>query len=215
MSNDADTHQGVSTGLRPCVEKTAEPVFRAAVEACASHNARDAIGGFSIGSKASLLFSTTITTTNSHSVNRKLSFRVHQGECRGHFPAFSSQGRTGPGSYRTGFAIRAMECGNALLHDPNRIIGRRETADCRSQDTTSWCHPAFRTKGKPRAPAGGIMNTSIRKFLAEEDGITALEYGLLAAIVAAIIVVAFKTPLTDFFGRIFKALDNSTTKAIT
>jgi pilus assembly protein Flp/PilA len=35
------------------------------------------------------------------------------------------------------------------------------------------------------------MNTMIRKFLAEEDGITAIEYGVLAAIVAAAIVAAF------------------------
>lgn len=28
------------------------------------------------------------------------------------------------------------------------------------------------------------MNASIRKFLKEEDGVTALEYGLLAAVIA-------------------------------
>ncbi|MCT7061956.1 Flp family type IVb pilin, partial [Salmonella enterica subsp. enterica serovar Oranienburg] len=31
----------------------------------------------------------------------------------------------------------------------------------------------------------------IRKFLAEEDGITAIEYGILAALVAAAVVAAF------------------------
>lgn len=52
------------------------------------------------------------------------------------------------------------------------------------------------------------MKTSIRNFLAEEDGITALEYGLLAAIVAAVIVVAFQEPLTNFFSAVFKKLSS-------
>lgn len=51
------------------------------------------------------------------------------------------------------------------------------------------------------------MNTSIRKFLAEEDGITALEYGLLAAIVAGLIVAAFQTPLTTFFGKVWDKIN--------
>jgi len=51
------------------------------------------------------------------------------------------------------------------------------------------------------------MNQSIRNFLSEEDGVTALEYGLLAAIVAGVIVVAFKEPLTNFFGSIFTKLN--------
>lgn len=53
------------------------------------------------------------------------------------------------------------------------------------------------------------MNTQIRKFLAEEDGITALEYGILAAIVAAAIVAAFKTPLATLFNKIFGNLTNA------
>ena len=59
------------------------------------------------------------------------------------------------------------------------------------------------------------MNTSIRKFLAEEDGITALEYGLLAENVAGVIVVAFKGPLTTFFASIFTALTGNVTTATT
>ncbi|MDR3444235.1 MULTISPECIES: Flp family type IVb pilin [unclassified Dyella] len=35
------------------------------------------------------------------------------------------------------------------------------------------------------------MNTMIRKFLTEEDGITAIEYGVLAAVVVAAIVAVF------------------------
>jgi len=54
------------------------------------------------------------------------------------------------------------------------------------------------------------MNTSIRKFLAEEDGITALEYGILAAIVAGIIVTAFKTPLTNFFTNLWALITTNT-----
>lgn len=57
------------------------------------------------------------------------------------------------------------------------------------------------------------MNTSIRKFLAEEDGITALEYGLLAAIVAGIIVFAFQTPLKNLFASIFTKLDGVVTNS--
>jgi pilus assembly protein Flp/PilA len=35
------------------------------------------------------------------------------------------------------------------------------------------------------------MNTSIRKFLVEEDGVTALEYGVLAAIMAVTLIAVF------------------------
>lgn len=54
------------------------------------------------------------------------------------------------------------------------------------------------------------MNTSIRNFLKEEDGITALEYGMLAAIVAGIIVTAFKTPLTTFFSNVWALIASNT-----
>lgn len=50
------------------------------------------------------------------------------------------------------------------------------------------------------------MKDAIRKFLKEEDGVTALEYGLLAAIVAGIIVAAFQTPLSTFFSKVFTKL---------
>jgi pilus assembly protein Flp/PilA len=59
------------------------------------------------------------------------------------------------------------------------------------------------------------MNTSIRKFLAEEDGITALEYGILAAIVAGIIVTAFKDPLSTFFKNLWVLITNNTGVATT
>jgi len=47
------------------------------------------------------------------------------------------------------------------------------------------------------------MIASIRKFLVEEDGITAIEYGILAAVVAAAVVAAFSQPLKDFFAALF------------
>jgi pilus assembly protein Flp/PilA len=53
------------------------------------------------------------------------------------------------------------------------------------------------------------MNTSIRKFLAEEDGITALEYGILAAIVAAAILAVFGGRLEKFFTAVFGKLDTA------
>ncbi|PTT38286.1 Flp family type IVb pilin, partial [Stenotrophomonas sp. HMWF022] len=43
------------------------------------------------------------------------------------------------------------------------------------------------------------MNASIRKFLKEEDGVTALEYGLLAAVIAGILIVVGRTQITAFF----------------
>ncbi|MET3653642.1 Flp family type IVb pilin [Dyella japonica] len=59
------------------------------------------------------------------------------------------------------------------------------------------------------------MNAAIRKFLVEEDGITAIEYGILAAIVAAAVVLAFKGPLATLFESIFTALTGQVTKATT
>ena len=59
------------------------------------------------------------------------------------------------------------------------------------------------------------MNATIKKFLAEEDGVTALEYGLLAAIVAGVLVTAFHQPLIDFFSSTFTALGKIVTSATT
>lgn len=50
------------------------------------------------------------------------------------------------------------------------------------------------------------MKTSIKAFLVEEDGITALEYGLLAALVAAALVAVFKDGLTTLFNTVFTKL---------
>lgn len=48
---------------------------------------------------------------------------------------------------------------------------------------------------------------AIQKFLKDEDGITAIEYGILAAIVAAAIVLAFNGPLGTLFTNIFAKLE--------
>jgi len=59
------------------------------------------------------------------------------------------------------------------------------------------------------------MNASIRKFLNEEDGVTALEYGLLAAVIAGILVVVGKEQITSFFTSLFTALTKTAESATT
>lgn len=62
-----------------------------------------------------------------------------------------------------------------------------------------------------------VMNASVRKFLVEEDGVTALEYGLLAAVIAGILVAVGKDQITDFFENLFdklgKVVDDATAEA--
>ena len=50
------------------------------------------------------------------------------------------------------------------------------------------------------------MNASIMRFMNEEDGVTALEYGLLAAVVAGILVMVARQEISDLFGDIFEKL---------
>ena len=50
------------------------------------------------------------------------------------------------------------------------------------------------------------MNVSIRSFLVEEDGVTALEYGLLAAVIAGVLVLAGRQGLTEMFTTLFDKL---------
>ncbi|PWK85845.1 Flp family type IVb pilin [Fulvimonas soli] len=58
------------------------------------------------------------------------------------------------------------------------------------------------------------MNQSIRKFLAEEDGITAMEYGILAALVAVVLVAVIGTDASGTFGQILTALFNKVKTAV-
>lgn len=46
------------------------------------------------------------------------------------------------------------------------------------------------------------MSTRIQKFFKEEDGVTALEYGLLAAVIAGLIILFAR----DGLGEIFEAV---------
>ena len=57
------------------------------------------------------------------------------------------------------------------------------------------------------------MNANIRKFFAEEDGVTALEYGLLAAVVAGALVVVAGPALRTFFTDLFNTLKNQVAAA--
>ncbi|MGV6485419.1 Flp family type IVb pilin [Stenotrophomonas indicatrix] len=59
------------------------------------------------------------------------------------------------------------------------------------------------------------MNASIRKFLKDEDGVTALEYGLLAAVVAGILIVVARKELGDFFTTLFERLQTIAGQAST
>lgn len=57
------------------------------------------------------------------------------------------------------------------------------------------------------------MNTKIRHFLQEENGVTALEYGILAAVVAVVLVTIFKTGLGEVFGDVITKLKAAVTDA--
>lgn len=50
------------------------------------------------------------------------------------------------------------------------------------------------------------MMSSIKRFLRDEDGVTALEYGLLAAIVAGALVAVAGPAIEDFFTNLFAKL---------
>ncbi|WP_434027609.1 Flp family type IVb pilin [[Pseudomonas] boreopolis] len=52
------------------------------------------------------------------------------------------------------------------------------------------------------------MVSSIKRFLREEDGVTALEYGLLAAVVAGVLVTVARDELADFFKTLFTRLND-------
>ncbi|PWB24954.1 Flp family type IVb pilin [Stenotrophomonas sp. SPM] len=57
------------------------------------------------------------------------------------------------------------------------------------------------------------MNASIRKFLNEEDGVTALEYGLLAAVIAGLLIAVGKDQIAGFFKTLFDKLEATATEA--
>ncbi|QEI05639.1 Flp family type IVb pilin [Pigmentiphaga aceris] len=54
------------------------------------------------------------------------------------------------------------------------------------------------------------MKTQIARFLHEEDGATALEYGLIAGLIAVAVIAVlgtFTTALTGLFGRLKTLID--------
>ncbi|WP_313316998.1 Flp family type IVb pilin [Stenotrophomonas sp.] len=53
------------------------------------------------------------------------------------------------------------------------------------------------------------MNAQIRKFFKEEDGVTALEYGLLAAVIAGVIIFFAKDGLTEVFTLVIDKLKSA------
>lgn len=59
-----------------------------------------------------------------------------------------------------------------------------------------------------------IMISAIRKFMKEEDGITALEYGVLAALVAATVFAVFGNTAGGGLGTILTGLLKKVTDAV-
>lgn len=57
------------------------------------------------------------------------------------------------------------------------------------------------------------MIRSIRRFMREEDGVTALEYGLLAAIVAGALILVAAPAVQEFFRKLFTTLSAAIDKA--
>lgn len=50
------------------------------------------------------------------------------------------------------------------------------------------------------------MNAQLRRFFREEDGVTALEYGLLAAVVAGLIIFFARDGLKTIFETVLEKL---------
>lgn len=57
------------------------------------------------------------------------------------------------------------------------------------------------------------MISSITRFLRDEDGVTALEYGLLAAVVAGALVTVAGPALEGFFTTLFTKLNAALSSA--
>lgn len=75
-------------------------------------------------------------------------------------------------------------------------------ADCDAKDSIFNAMGLFREI---------TMSVKLMKFLRDEDGVTAIEYGLIAGLVAVVIIVALTTlgtDLTGLFNRISGKLTN-------
>jgi len=56
------------------------------------------------------------------------------------------------------------------------------------------------------------MNAKIRKFLTDESGVTALEYVMLAALIALVLAAGFQTSLNTAITSLFTTLTNAIAK---
>jgi pilus assembly protein Flp/PilA len=76
------------------------------------------------------------------------------------------------------------------------------------------CHPGSsvtsKQRGYPVFPTDEeiIMISSIKRFMREEDGVTALEYGLLAAVIAGVLVAVAGPAIGAFFTTLFDKLES-------
>ncbi|AMP13193.1 Flp family type IVb pilin [Collimonas pratensis] len=58
------------------------------------------------------------------------------------------------------------------------------------------------------------MNVKLMKFLRDEDGVTAIEYGLIAGLIAVVIIVAV-TNIGTTLQALFQSIATKLTAAIT
>jgi len=61
------------------------------------------------------------------------------------------------------------------------------------------------TQSEPKTRKGEKMMEEIKRFLKEEDGVTAIEYGLIAALIAVGIVLSV-TAVRDWLVGVFNAV---------
>jgi pilus assembly protein Flp/PilA len=60
--------------------------------------------------------------------------------------------------------------------------------------------------------------TAVKRFVSEEEGVTAIEYGLIAALIAVVIITAVSlvgTRLDEIFTKIAACLQDSTSAGCT
>lgn len=102
--------------------------------------------------------------------------------------------------------------GRELPAQPGNLSNRRHTlAGVMSIPMTSigqQCpSPGFLSvQHRHRVIRENIMNAQLRRFFREEDGVTALEYGLLAAVVAGLIIFFARDGLMEVFTTVLAKL---------
>jgi pilus assembly protein Flp/PilA len=74
-------------------------------------------------------------------------------------------------------------------------------------------HKTMSSQSNNNQRKGKKMLKLIKRFLKEEDGVTAIEYGLIAALVAVVIIVGaglLGTSLNSIFTEISSTIDRAT-----